>query len=83
MPIDKKQLEKGTAHENAEHPGMDGGLIARQHLGEIPDYYDRLEEMESEAKDGMDEGESGEEPDRQEIIGKAIGKAAKKTAKGE
>lgn len=59
-----KQLKKGTAVENSEHPGMDGELIAFQHLKEIPDYYDRLEAMEEGYK--AEKKENGEENNNDE-----------------
>jgi len=36
------------------------GKIALTHLNEIPDYYYRLSEMESEAKDFWEQQETGE-----------------------
>lgn len=57
----KKQLEKGVEVE-VEHT-KDKGLakeIALDHLYEIPDYYDRLDKMEKEAKKEMGEKDLSE-----------------------
>ncbi len=47
------ELEHGLADPNTDVTGDDlmlTGKIALAHLNEFPDYYDRLEEMEEEAK---------------------------------
>ena len=48
---DKAQLEAGTEVELREHTPdpLIAEKIAKDHLAEIPDYYTRLEKMESEA----------------------------------
>jgi len=50
MKISSKQLKMGEQVEKEHHggPGV-AKKIALDHLKEIPDYYDRLEKMESEA----------------------------------
>ena len=48
---DKKQIEKGVVVEREHSTENDiRKEIAKDHLEEIPDYYDRLDEMEEEAK---------------------------------
>lgn len=60
--FDPKQIEKGIKIE-LEHTGdaEKAKEIAKDHLTEIPDYYDRLEKMEGEAegkdKKAQDAGE--------------------------
>jgi hypothetical protein len=57
--VDAAQLYEGTKIESEEHQDiMKGNLeiairIALAHLKEIPDYYSRLEVMESQAKDAV------------------------------
>jgi hypothetical protein len=47
----KKQLEKGVSVEKEHTPNEDKAKeIAKDHLSEIPDYYDRLDKMEKTAK---------------------------------
>ena len=47
----KKQLEKGISVEKEHTPNEDKAKeIAKDHLSEIPDYYDRLVKMEKTAK---------------------------------
>jgi hypothetical protein len=61
--MNKKQLEIGIKRESDEH-GLGEALskkIAMDHLREIPDYYDRLDEMEREAEEGDDKDEGEEE----------------------
>jgi hypothetical protein len=57
--FDPKQIEKGIKIE-LEHTGdaEKAKEIAKDHLTEIPDYYDRLEKMEGEAE-GKDKKEQG------------------------
>ena len=47
----KKQMKMGrkVEHEHTDDPKI-ADEISMDHLEEIPDYYDRLEEMEDEAK---------------------------------
>jgi hypothetical protein len=49
--FDKEQLEKGIKieHEHTNDSYL-AKIIAKAHLAEIPDYYDRLEKMEKEAE---------------------------------
>lgn len=57
--VDHAQLFEGTKVEAEEHPDVLRGnieiavRIALAHLKEIPDYYSRLEVMESQAKDAV------------------------------
>ena len=48
------ELEHGTVDENTNVTNDDSlmtGKIALAHLNELPDYYDRLEEMEEEGEE--------------------------------
>jgi len=48
---DKKQIEKGIKVEREHSPDEEiRKEISLDHLEEIPDYYDRLDEMEEDAK---------------------------------
>lgn len=50
----KKQLEKGIGVEKEHTPNEDKAKeIAKDHLSEIPDYYDRLDKMEKTAKEKL------------------------------
>ena len=51
-----QQLAQGIAVEMEHTNDFDVALeIAKDHLMEFPDYYDRLEDMEEEAKEDMEE----------------------------
>lgn len=49
--FDLEQLQKGTKHEmeHTDDPN-EAKNIAKDHLSEIPYYYDHLEDMEDEVK---------------------------------
>jgi hypothetical protein len=52
----KSQLKKGTAVENEHSKDKDlAADIALNHIGEIPDYYDRLAKMEKQGKAAIKE----------------------------
>lgn len=51
QPLSRVQLKKGAIHELEHTDDIREALkIAQDHLEEIPDYYDRLERLEEEAK---------------------------------
>lgn len=52
--VDQEQLAKGVKVESEHTTDPEvAEKIATDHLAEIPDYYDRLEKMETEAKQGV------------------------------
>jgi len=61
--IDQAALQKGVEveKEHTDDP-LVAAVIAVHHTLEIPDYYDRLSQMEAEAKGEQDQGEQGESP---------------------
>ena len=62
--IDQAALQKGVEveKEHTDDP-LVAAVIAVHHILEIPDYYDRLSQMEAEAKGEQDQGEQGEQDD--------------------
>lgn len=62
------QLDKGVKVER-EHTNSDAEAreIARDHVHEFPDYYDRLDKMETKAKKDMNEDASQWNQDREQL----------------
>ena len=62
------QIDKGIKVER-EHTNSDDEAheIARDHLDEFPDYYDRLDKMEKKAKKDMKEDASQYNPEKEQL----------------
>ena len=79
--FDLNELTAGANHELEHQDITKGSLqlsikIALAHMKEIPDYYTRLQAMEKEAKQGLNEGVIMKSPERvaAEILGESAGK---------
>ena len=62
--FDAEQLQKGieVEMEHTNHP-LVAKMIAKDHLMEIPDYYNRLDSLEQEGQDDQAQIEAGAEED--------------------
>lgn len=74
----QKQIEKGYKieyeHVNDKKRAIE---IAKDHLMEIPDYYDRLEKMEKEAKKELEEKNNDKQDNKLELKQKIYDKIEK------
>jgi 8-oxo-dGTP pyrophosphatase MutT (NUDIX family) len=73
----KKELKMGLKVEMEHTDNLkESSEIVRDHLWEIPDYYTRLAEMESEAKEGIEKGKKANIGEVRDWSGKKMKKVA-------